>query len=1262
MDSLLKYLADQGLDVPEETVTPDFSLPGGSYLKDADTVGLVSGGSIRLKGINAGELAKITKEGKLSASHVGAETQHSFVHKILKDGGYNIPVSFGTKDAYLRDEGDMLNEKGESGIKAILASGILDTMMSTPEQAETLSMSRLNRAKRVYDGERTVADDMLRVLNAEKEPYGLRAKKRTSTAKMFGASLDEQNGSDVYMGPSYQRQDEDMLGYAKSNWTTGFSSATSGVFKNLYGTLDLLADSTKSDYLKDVSSQNIRKHRAEMEDLPYIKNGEAFDENGKWKLDSFSKFYDWISATAAQSAPQMLTHIGAVLAAPVTFGVSLTIPAAINIGNIYNEQEVKDGASAIGFGIGVTTLDSLGLKGITGSISNKSVRDQAIKQLREKGMTQEAAEQLLISKTDEAFGQLAQAAKIVGRPSVARAIAGGAGSEAATETGQELLQYFGEHSGVKLPTDPAEQTRLKNRLMNAAAGGFFLGGGMSGAGSVASKFTTSSSLSPSTTDVQYRDSLIKKYQYVPTSEEIIRDAQDDLSVAGKDVDLAKMASMETTKRSMEGIPSKLGSWWTDKGLYSLWGKWGRTIMADHDHKSEDLAAISTLLGASRSLNGGSIDEQQALTEAALHSNFGTVEELLSRFNGESKSKVSGILADPRVVKLMVALSGFKKNNGDSDLDAAIRNIDVDEGLGPAFAAYKDGILEYTNKIDNLLNAYNRKTDNAVTLEEFLNNKPLDKTRVTRNFSGFVSDIMNTFGLSNSEAREVANRIVNNNEVNSLADAVDDILNMDTLPLKFKDSFIKTINLPEYQLAFSKYLSHDITDNAYSLSARGAAQFVNKNLIGRGGSHLAALLQRALDGGFLSDGEASFKARELQDFVDMRAGKFHEITNPFAKGALSTLNFLSTITSLPLAAISSTVEFAQVYRNLNTPQSLKATSALLTTFGSEFATLFKEIGTKAVGKPFSKRSPHRELLSQTGFLKEGGIGRRNDILSGSFQKWTEGFFKITGLTSVTSITRYAKLSIAADAMNNWISILQDGDRTNPTQEMMDAREHLTRIGVDTEWLMSEDSGKPDNKERFDKEMTKGAYAFINEAVVIPTQLNRPKFYSDPYLRLVTQFQGYVSSFTANVLPRLVKDIRHTGSTDQANAAATVALMFALALLAIYLKDMIKYGESPPSWIKKDKEFQRIVAQAGVLGTGQRMLDAISGTSKIKAQDGAIESAYKQLSNQAPVLAFINKLSEALSAKEGTRIEKAVKILPIVGTSTVVAKKLQKELGE
>jgi len=115
--------------------------------------------------------------------------------------------------------------------------------------------------------------------------------------------------------------------------------------------------------------------------------------------------------------------------------------------------------------------------------------------------------------------------------------------------------------------------------------------------------------------------------------------------------------------------------------------------------------------------------------------------------------------------------------------------------------------------------------------------------------------------------------------------------------------------------------------------------------------------------------------------------------------------------------------------------------------------------------------------------------------------------------------------------------------------------------------------------------------------------------------------------------------------------------------LYLKDMIKYGESPPKWMKEGKEFQRVINQMGILGTGQRIWDIVSDITDNQYKSGSVGGKMiDQVTSQSPQLAYIKKLNDALSAPEGRGIEKGARLLPIFGTSPALAKYLQKELGE
>lgn len=1264
MDRLEKLLMENGIDISSIPSASEFEV-GQNTLKDADTFRTPEGVDVRIQGINARETSKFLP-GKIQGSQLGADTQTKLVGDIAREGGFVNPVLSDKKDIYDRTIGDLSNESGQLLSNKLAEAGITELGVdATPDQYNATYMGRLERSKRANEGTRTVADAMLDSLNEERNAFGIKAKIFAPDAKTFGAAVGEGTTSDFFTGPALVREGEDQYGRADSNWSTGIDIGMATMKQGVFGAIDLIGTTTGIDFFKNIGESNVRALQSDLESLPYLKDAEALGPNGEWKLDTLGKMTNYLVGTAASSAPQMVSSIVSVMAAPATFGLSLAFPAATYTGNTWNAQEKKNAGAAILSGITQAALDRLAIgnmfKGVKLDLTSKATQELVTTQLMKKGMSKEVAEKAIVDAMQKSTKEVSDAMSIVaarqqlGIKNIGKRTVEGMIAEGPTEGLQELTQYFGEQGNISLPSTPEEATKLKNRIANAAIGGTLLGGAISGASATASNLTYSDKSVIRTNDLKFREQFKGN---VPYAQDVATEAlQDNL-----EVDLDKLAEIESTKRAVEGIPSKLNSWWQDKGISSLWERWGTTIMGDRVHKSKFMGALGTLLGAGNPLNGASITDQQVLVEASIFSNFGTKEELESSFGGMDSKKVSTLLSNPKVLDVMDTIIRAKNNLSAKKVSDIADRFNLDQDLGE-FAQYKDGIIQYADRIDNMIQAYNKATGEDVKVYDFVHHKPLDKTLVSRHFSQFVKDLEAALGISGKDAVEIANTVINNNDVNSVEDALDDMLNFETSSLKNRDQLAAELYKPENRGKFARYFSHDIIDNAYSMSARGAAKNVNFNIIGKNGSKLAALIQASLNNGDINAEEASFMAKEIRDFLDMRAGKYHPITNPYIKGALSTINFLSTITMLPLAAVSSTVEFAQVYRNLNTTQSLKATRILLKTFGKEFAALYRDIGSSLTDKIKVRPVEHRIQLSNAGYLREGGIAHRNDILAGYFQKWTEGFFKITGLTSVTAITRHAKLGIAADAINNWLSVVRAVDPSD--QAAIDAKEHLIRIGIDVDYMLSKANGPhtPDTEKRIMENFERGAHNLVNEAVVIPNSLNRPKFYSDPYLRLFTQFQGYTSTFTATILPRLLTDLNRKGSSDQANAAATIAMMFAMSMLALYLKDMIKYGESPPEWLDDDKRLQRLINQTGLLGSGQRVWDVVSDiTGNDRYGKTVLGDVYTNISNQSPQLTYINKINSVLSATEGTEIKKGARLLPVLGTSPAFANYLQKTLGE
>jgi len=1253
-------------------IDEDTTLPGGMTAKDADTLALLDGQALRLKGVDARETAKFIPGVKIQGSQLGADTQTKLVEQTMREEGYNTPLLLAEKDIYGRQLGDVTKDTGARLTTRLLEQGYIDPYTTMDrQQATALTIGRLDRAKRKALEQETLGDQLLNSLNEERSYMGLQAKRMTPDAKGFGAAVDSSGKSDFFSGPMIVREGEDKQGFATSTFGTGLDIGLAQMKQGLFGTFDMIGEKTGSEFIKNYGKRNVRSLQSELENLPYLRNAEAIDEKGNWKLDSLGKMIDYTVGTAASSAPQMVTSIVAAMASPLTFGLSMTLPAAIYTGSVWNAQkeENKSATAAIVSGITQATLDKIGVSGIGKAaglnITTKATQDMVVKELMSKGITKDAAEQMVVKATQASVKEVSDAMKMIAikrdltLKGVGQAAGRGVLAEGPTEGLQEIAGYLGENVG--LPESQEEYNKLKNRTLNAVVGGAILGGTIGGAGRVVAIATTPNIMPKEGNDLQFREEYKQRHgiDMMPDTQQLLSRAEKEVGMTNSIPDLDKLAEMETSKRAMEGVGSKIGSFMRDKGLGSLFGKWSSTIMRGKDYVDDSLATLSTLLGATRAVNGMSIDDHQKLLEANIFRNFGNKEELLGSFQGKNTIQVSQLLSKNNVVQAISRLINNKRLTGSQHTNES--KIDVDSLLG-ADIKDKDGIIEYANRIDNLLTAYNSNTGSNISVEDFLQNKPLDKTIVSKNLGKFIQDIKNTFNVDGEEATRIAKTILNNNEINSVDDFVNELLNPDSNKFKSTAEITKILNQPENKAKFAAYTSNDILDNAYSLAARGSFISTNNQFIGKDGIKLATLIQNALNKGSIDQAEASFMAREIKDYLDMKQGKYNPITNEYARGALNLVNFLSTITSLPLAAISSTVEFSQVYRNLNTKQSLKATKVLLETSGKEFAALFKDIGS-AVGINGISPVEHRRQLSEAGFLREGGIGNRNDILTGYFQKWNEGFFKITGLTSVTAITRHAKLAIAADAINNWVNTVRNTDGNYTEQQVLDAKEHLIRIGVDIDFMTSIDKDTPVNEQRVIANIQAGSYNLVNEAVVVPSALNRPKFYSDPYLKLITQFQGYTSAFTANILPRLITDLSRKGSADQRNTAAVIAMMFAMSLLALYLKDMIKYGESPPKWMKEGKEFQRVVNQMGILGTGQRIWDIVSDITDNQYKSGSVGGKMiDQVTSQSPQLAYIKKLNDALSAPEGRGIEKGARLLPIFGTSPALAKYLQKELGE
>ena len=255
----------------------------------------------------------------------------------------------------------------------------------------------------------------------------------------------------------------------------------------------------------------------------------------------------------------------------------------------------------------------------------------------------------------------------------------------------------------------------------------------------------------------------------------------------------------------------------------------------------------------------------------------------------------------------------------------------------------------------------------------------------------------------------------------------------------------------------------------------------------------------------------------------------------------------------------------------------------------------------------------------------------DIDSSAYEtnKWKtwvlESFFRMNGLKFLTDGSRIARLAIANDAIFNDLEIVQGFYEVGKLNSNLanDAFERLRELNIDpvkaarqfekvnkevsqlnqagTKGFISEDGGKLDTKvlhEYIFKNHTDlyntledARISFVDNALARPTSVDRPLWYSNPHFRLLTQYQGFLSTFTSHIIPKLYKRAKKADPTLKYQAFAVAATMFALAILGQEAKDEWKFGKHSPYVDTNMKNAQRALSASGLLGTGHRLLDYV-----------------------------------------------------------------------
>ena len=654
-------------------------------------------------------------------------------------------------------------------------------------------------------------------------------------------------------------------------------------------------------------------------------------------------------------------------------------------------------------------------------------------------------------------------------------------------------------------------------------------------------------------------------------------------------------------------------------------------------------------------------------------------------------------------------------DSDGNYDSNLLNT---AGLNPQQAAAIDTLAKQMNMTaDTMYNDQVAAGGDLGQRKNYLHRyKTLNKVAVQKNRNAFEALLVQTYPqISPGDAKILVDEILNSDTITDIDEAgavagIEFVRGFDVtkggiVPGSHRSNTLGMSDKMDADgnLVFKDFMEQDIYKNIQH-SIKSAARFTaHRDYIGKNGEKIAFLLDKMQAEG-VPAAEVNRIAKLMKDYLNAESGNYKRPTSDMGKmliGIQKNLMFLTTIGTLGMAAVSSLPELALSSRALTAEQIFKrkgssSNDTSLQNFGKELASALgaavKQTGSvitrreqalgnidPTTGVPFASRSRGQAIRRELGYdAWELGAATVTGVseMNPSHQRFYEIFFKATGLTGFTNMTRSMRAAISADYIFDHVNIVVD-QRTSgevKTNEVQQSEEALRNIGINVDDMVTlfTESRKRDvtgvdnrtNQEREadDKLMQDnlriGSMNFIDDAIALPGVANRPLIYQDPRFFLFTQFQGFIATFTANHIPKLWGEYVKRGTPAMKyNAFAIMATMIMMGFASQYLKDLIKYGGLDEDEYKTGKNphleteeyIQRGIRSSGLLGVGERVLDQFFPIYEQRSGNAG-EWLWNTTTGEAPATGTLKRIGRAVGkvatgdfaggAQEGSRLIPAV----------------------
>ena len=621
---------------------------------DADTIQDAEGNSFRLEGFDAPEVEKWIKDRYQAGESGGIEATET-ISALANKFGYNNVKPVLNPDGtpkigkFGRPIIDLVNNEGQSFKSKILESGMLGPSRYTNEiDTLTSELGQLRREQEALAGTQT-DDDWSRgadyVQNAMNDIYRQNdVFRQTALDEQQLAAARAGGFGDFYARDNVQvrNYDRDINNNSLNPFSDSWEQGWIGVKESSFGMLNMLGETTGSEWLEDLGEAGVERARTQIQDY-----GTTLTD---WNdIKDIGTTFEYLSNNMALSLPYMAISLGGALAAPLTGGASLAAPASVYAGQTWNEMEGdnKNAAIAIGSGIAQAALDRLGLGAIVKTgVAPTALLNQAVAELVKKGMTKAAAKQTVMAATrKEIAGFVGDAATVARRQLKAKQLFGslagkaaiGAGGEAATEALQEAVGYTGAHWKEGFDYDELTERMLAGAIAGGALGGLFTApGSLYDAGAwadvaVRQAPAEASRLSQAAKHAEYEE---KTYGRVQSLDELTAKARADAAQASHGSSFDEKIAAD--KRRKKDRTTSEVVFDTFAAAPSLWRGATRYIFTPRelDDRSRSLRVLADMFGGQlqRTFSGSSYENSKHHKVAVYRNMMDMPQQVYAQFN------------------------------------------------------------------------------------------------------------------------------------------------------------------------------------------------------------------------------------------------------------------------------------------------------------------------------------------------------------------------------------------------------------------------------------------------------------------------------------------------------------------------------------------------------------------------------------------------------------------------------------------------------